>query len=46
MSEEEFRRLFREIVERQEMDPETSQWLLHRILEILFPDSDRGERAP
>ncbi len=46
MSEEEFHKLFRQIVERQEMDSETAQWLLHKILEILFPEGDQGGHTP
>lgn len=42
MSEEDFRKVFQDFVEKKQLDPETAQILLQRILEILFPVSDKG----
>lgn len=40
MSEEDFRKIFRKLIEKKQLDPDTAERLLQRILKILFPDSD------
>mgnify|MGYP005759304643 CR=1 FL=1 len=40
MSEEDFRKLFRKFVEREQLKPEIAERLLQRILKILFPNKD------
>lgn len=37
MGEEDFRRLIRRFVERNQLKPEVAEKLLQRILKILFP---------
>lgn len=41
MEKKDFCRLFREMVECQQLDPDVAEMLLERILKILFPDSEK-----
>lgn len=43
MSEEDFRKVFQDFVEKKQLDPETAKILLQRILKILFPNSRDGD---
>lgn len=38
MSREDFRELFRRLVERNQLNPEVAEKLLQKILKILFPE--------
>lgn len=40
MGLDDFYKLFEEFVQTQQLDPQTAEWLLQRILKILFPDSE------
>lgn len=44
MSEEDFRKVFQDFVERKQLDPETAECLLQRILKILFPSSSNQKQ--
>ena len=44
MGENEFYSLFQDLVEAQQLDPKAAQWLLEKIMEILFPDP--GDQKP
>lgn len=39
MEKKDYCRMFREMVECQQLDPDVAEMLLQRILKILFPDS-------
>lgn len=43
MSEEDFRRMIKDFVERKELAPETAEYILKIILKMLFPDGKKQD---